>query len=75
MADKTDYDEWDMKVSEWRGYTLKALEDMNKEFGIMQTKLEEIDDKLTGMRIKVAAIGGTTGLIVTIVTTFVLGKL
>jgi len=72
MADRTDFNDWDMKVSEWRGYTLKALEDMNKELGAMQQKLDKIDEKLTGMRIKVAAIGGTTGLIVALVTSLVL---
>jgi hypothetical protein len=75
MPDKSDYNEWDMKVSEWRGYTLKALEDMNKELSSVQIELKGINEKLTGMRLKVAAIGGTTGLIVTIVATFVLGKL
>lgn len=58
-----DYNDFDMKTAEWRGYTLKALEDMNNEIKANTTKLEEIDKKLTNQMIKIGIIGGIMGLI------------
>ena len=64
------FDEWDMKMSEWRGYTLKALEDINDEMKIlkkacdkMDKKLEKIDGKITRQTIKVGITSGIMGLI------------
>jgi hypothetical protein len=73
------------KITEWRGYTLRALEDISKELtetkeGVkacnikidvvnteINKKLDKLDDRLTGLYIKVAAIGGTMGLIVSLI--------
>ena len=68
-----DYNEYDLKLSEWRGYVVRALEDINKELQeikcdqkFIDEKIDGVNSKLTGMQLKVAAIGGTTGLIVSL---------
>lgn len=60
-----------IKRAEWRGYTLKALEDMNQEIQDMKIEIretneniEKLDDKIGGMRIKMAGIGATTAFLV-----------
>jgi len=67
------FDDWDMKQAEWRGYVVRALEDTNSELkGIKESiqscedKIDSFNDRLTGIQIKVAAIGGTTGLIISL---------
>ena len=68
-----DFERWE-KISEWRGYTLKALEDVNyelkeikSEIRITNDKIDKVNDKMTVMQIKVAAIGGTSGILASIV--------
>jgi len=68
-----------MKTAEWRGYVKRALEDigeaqkeMKEEFkqGQQEIKyrLEKLENRMTGVQVKVGAIGGTVALVVTIVT-------
>jgi len=64
-----DFDKWDMKVAEWRGYTLRALEDLNgdvqhlkKSCDNMEKKLENIENKLTNQTIKIGITSGIIGL-------------
>ena len=68
-----------LKQAEWRGYTLKALEDMNgelKEIKLAQKeldiKIEALNDRLTNVQIKMASVAATLALIVSIVMKFVL---
>ena len=69
------------KTVEWRGYTLRALEDISKELNEVKEelkscniKLDGLNNKITGIQIKVAAIGGTSGIITSIVL-FVLTRI
>jgi hypothetical protein len=69
------------KITEWRGYTLRALEDISRELAETKGEIKQCNDKidklnsrLTGVQIKVAAIGGTSGLIVSILL-YVLGRI
>ena len=64
-----DYSKWDMKIAEWRGYTLKALEDMNDEIRYlkksckdMDDKLERIEEKLNKQSIGVGVTAGVVGI-------------
>jgi len=64
------YNEYDIKLAEWRGSTVRALTDINDEMKDMHVDIKELDIKvdrinenLTNLRIKVAAIGGASGLI------------
>lgn len=55
------------KQAEWRGYMLKAVEDIDKELTTLRTKVEKIDDNVNSLYAKVAGIGATISLITTIV--------
>ena len=68
-----------LKQAEWRGYTLKALEDMNdelKEIKVNQKeldkKIEKLNARLTNVQIKVTAGASTLAIIVSIVMKYVL---
>ena len=74
MSQNDQYDEYDMKMSEWRGYVVRALEDTNKELKEIKDNLSNCEDKidhlnsrLTNIQVKVATIGGTSGVITSIV--------
>ena len=76
-----------MKVAEWRGWTLKALKDIDKSIRdlretirVMDSKIDKVnkrlddkfnalDNKLMNMRLKVASIGGLSGLIIAFIVT------
>lgn len=68
------FNEYDIKLAEWRGSTVRALTDMNDEIKCMHKDIKELDNKidrvneqLTNLRIKVAGIGATSGFIVSII--------
>jgi hypothetical protein len=37
---------WDMKQAEWRGYVVRALEDINKDMIDLKTSIKESDTRL-----------------------------
>jgi hypothetical protein len=69
------------KTTEWRGYTLRALEDINKELNEIKEELkssnikmdelntrlavaqDKLNNRITTIKVQVAAIGGTAGII------------
>ena len=72
-----------LKEAEWRGYTLKALEDMNSELKEIKEdqkdfqrelniKIEKLNTRLTNVQIKVAGAASVLALIVSIVMRFVM---
>lgn len=69
MPENNNIERW-MKLSEWRGKTVQALEDMNKELNEikgdikeMNKKLDKINGRITNIQVKVAGIGGTIAII------------
>ena len=65
----TQDNEFKMKVSEWRGYVLRALEDVDKTLVDLGTDIKETNQKIdllnrriVGLQIKVAGIGGIAGI-------------
>ena len=66
MNDK-DFTDYDLKLAEWRGYTVRTLVDMNENIKELNIKVDKMNDNLTNLKIKVAMIGGTSGLIVSII--------
>jgi len=69
MATDEEFERW-MKLSEWRGKTVRALEDIDNELNSignklnnMNKKIDKVDDKLTNQSIKVGIVSGTLGLI------------
>jgi len=75
----TEFDKWDLKQAEWRGYALRALEDMNGEMkeikediNNIEKKLDKLNSRLTNTQVKLATLAGTVSLIVTIVSTIII---
>lgn len=68
-----------MKTTEWRGYTVKALEDIDKEIRylkkdirILDKKIDLLSEKIILMRIKVAYYGGAFGIITALIVSLLL---
>lgn len=61
-----DFDRWE-KIAEWRGHTIATLEAMNRELKQIKTTQYEIQKSLINTRIKVATLGGISGLIVSVI--------
>ena len=68
-------DQFKDKITEWRGYTLRALEDISRELAetkseikLCNEKIDKLDSRLTGAQIKLATLSGTVALIVSLVT-------
>ena len=64
-----------MKTAEWRGYTVKALEDIDKdikslkrEIKLLDNKIDLMSERITLLRVKTATIGGAMGLIAAFIT-------
>lgn len=66
-------------MTEWRGYVVRALEDVDKSIKIISDqqkeisiKIDELKDKfnneMTNTRIKVATLGGASGVITALIT-------
>ena len=75
-----DYERFMVRQSEWRGEVTNKLDNINLDVVEIKTKLIEFDKKLDKMdskinnnRIKMAGIGATVSLIVTILVTHFLG--
>lgn len=73
-----DFEKFMLKQTEWRGEvntTLKTiakeLEELKEEHKDTNGKIDIVNNKLTGVQIKVAGIGGAIALIVAIVVNVV----
>ena len=73
-----EFDKWDLKQAEWRGYALRALEDMNseikdlkKQFNRVEEKIDKVNSRLTNTQVKLATLSGTVSLLVTLLTIFI----
>jgi len=60
-----------IKTAEWRGYTLKALEDIDKDLVEIKGEIKTINSRVTNMEIKMASIGGIVSLLVTILVNII----
>ena len=58
----------EMKLSEWRGYMKKAVEDINDEIKDLKIVMEDVRKSQISQQIRVATISGGFALAVTIVT-------
>ncbi len=75
MIEEKAFDDWDMEMSKWRGYVVRALEDSNTELKEIKEairccddKIDKFNDRLTLLQVKMATISGTVAVIVTLVT-------
>jgi len=62
-----DINEVELSAAEWKGYVKRALESIDSKLGSVDTKLDLLESCVNGMKVKVAAIGGTISLVVTLV--------
>lgn len=61
-----DISDVDIDNIEWRGYVKRALESIDKKLVKIDDKMDSLDECVNGMKLKMAAIGGTVSLVVTI---------
>jgi len=61
------------KTAEFRGYTTKALQELESDIKEIKTKVNGIDNRIWTMQIKVAGIGAVSAVLVTLVLKFVVG--
>jgi hypothetical protein len=57
----------ELNGAEFKGYVTAKLEDIGHQLVSVDNKLGKLDECVGKMRLKVAAIGGTVSLVVTIV--------
>jgi len=55
-----------MKNSEWRGYTVKAIEDLDKEQDINRTDIKNIFKRLNRIELKMAGIAALSSILTTL---------
>jgi len=59
--------EVELSTAEFKGYVKGKLEGVDEKLDKLDKKLDLLDSGVSGMKIKVAVIGGTISLVVTIV--------
>lgn len=70
-----DFGEVELSTAEWKGYVRRALESIDKKLDGVDTKMDVLDNCVNKMKVKVAAIGGTISLIVTIIVLLITKQL
>ena len=55
------------RMIEWRGYVVRALEDIDRDIKGLSEKVDKIDERLSQTNVRVAAIGATVSVIVSII--------
>lgn len=77
-----DGEEFKLKMTEWRGYVTRGLEDVDKrlehldrDIGKVAVMIRKVDDKVGGVQMKVAAMAGTAGVLTAIITSIILSKI
>ena len=60
------------KIAEWRGYVVRALEDIDKHTIETNKRLNRIEKRLNHLQFKMAGIGGSVAVIITVLLRFLL---
>ena len=55
------------KMNEWRGYVLRALEDIDKDLKTLFKLHGELDKRINNLYLKVAGIGAVVGILSSLV--------
>jgi len=55
------------KMNEWRGYVLRALEDIDKDLKTLFKLHAELDKRINNLYLKVAGIGAVVGILSSLV--------
>lgn len=62
-----EFDEWDLKLAEWRGYTLKALEGINEEIKEIKSDIKDIKTRNNKRDIRTAEIAGSLSILIMVI--------
>lgn len=54
------------KITEWRGYVVRALEDIDKNTVETKERLNRIEKRLNHLQFKMAGIGGAVAVIISV---------
>ncbi|MBA7556432.1 hypothetical protein ES705_49140 [subsurface metagenome] len=66
------YTSQDIKIAEWRGGVTEALTNLKDGQDKIEEKVDKLNSRLTAVRIRVAAIGGASGLVVSAIAYIIL---
>ncbi len=55
------------RMIEWRGYVVRALEDIDRDIKSLNDKVDGLDEKLSNTNVRVAGIGAVVSIIVSII--------
>ena len=61
------YTEHDLELARWRGAVTQALKDIHDDIVATNKRMDSIERRLTSAQVKMAGIGGTVALVVTLV--------
>jgi len=61
-----------LKSADWQGYVRRALEGFGEDLKEIKDDISDLNKRVTGIQIKVAAIGAVSALIVTLVINLVM---
>ena len=60
------------KIAEWRGYVVRALEDIDKHTIETNKRLDRIEKRLNHVQLKMAGVGGSVAIIISVLLRFLL---
>ena len=60
-----------IEMSEWRGYSEKAISNIEKTLERIENRVDSIDKRLNKFQWKIAATGGAVAVIVALITSMV----
>lgn len=60
------------KITEWRGYVVRALEDIDKDIDEIKTKLDNLNKRINYLQIKVATIGASVAVLISLLFKFLI---
>jgi len=66
------YTSQDIKIAEWRGGVTEALTTLKDGQDKIEEKVDKLNSRLTTVRVRVAAIGGASGLVVSAIAYIIL---
>jgi len=66
------YTSQDIKIAEWRGGVTEALTTLKDGQDKIEEKVDKLNSRLTAVRVRVAAIGGASGLVVSAIAYIIL---
>lgn len=70
--DNLDNNNFKFRFTEWRGYVVRVIEDIDKHIVENNKRLDRIEKRLNHAQIKIASIGGGVAIIFSLLFRFLL---